>query len=77
MINSEKEKIMRNDNLKIILVLICICLLSTPISTFISDYINVTTDEISISRITNYAWSIRISCLILTMYFLSNNTGQK
>jgi len=77
MINSEKEKIMRNDNLKTILVLICICLLSTPISTFISDHINVTTDEISISRITNFAWSIRIACLILAMYFLSNNTDQK
>ena len=68
---------MRNDNLKIILVLICICLLSTPISTFISDHINVTTDEFSISRITNFAWSIRIACLILAMYFLSNNTDQK
>ena len=77
MINSEKEKIMRNDNLKIILVLICICSLSTPISTFISDHTNVTTDEFSISRITNFAWSIRIACLILVMYFLSNNTDQK
>ena len=77
MINSEKEKIMRNDNLKTILVLICICLLSTPISTFISDHINVTTDEFSISRITNFAWSIRIACLILAMYFLSNDNNQK
>lgn len=61
---------MHKDNLKLILVLVCICLLSTPISTFISNSINVTTDEISISRITDFAWSIRISCLMLSIYLL-------
>jgi len=68
---------MHKNNLKLFLGLICICLLSTPISTFISNHINVTTDEFSISRITNFAWSIRIACLILAMYFLSNDNNQK
>ncbi len=61
---------MRKDNLKLILGLVCICLLSTPISTFISDSISDNIDELSISRITNFAWSIRISCLMLSMYLI-------
>ena len=61
---------MQDRDLKLMLILVCICLLSTPISTFISNSINVTTDELSISRITNFAWSIRISCLMLSMYLI-------
>ena len=61
---------MQDRNLKLMLILVCICLLSTPISTFISNSINVTTDELSISRITNFAWSIRISCIMLSMYLI-------
>ena len=61
---------MRKDNLKLIIGLVCICLLSTPISTFISDSISDNIDELSISRITNFAWSIRISCLMLSMYLI-------
>ena len=61
---------MHKHNLKLMLILVCICLLSTPISTFISDSISDNIDELSISRITNFAWSIRISCLMLSMYFI-------
>ncbi len=63
---------MENKNLKIILILVCLCLLSTPIATIISDHIDITTDEFAISRISDYAWSIRWICLILSMYFMSN-----
>lgn len=61
---------MHKHNLKLMLILVCICLLSTPISTFISDSISDNIDELSISRITNFAWSIRISCLMLSMYLI-------
>lgn len=61
---------MQDHSLKLMLILVCICLLSTPISTFISNSISVSTDELSISRITNFAWSIRISCLMLSMYLI-------
>ena len=56
--------------IKKIVVLVCICLLSTPIATIISDYIDITTTEYAISRISNYSWSIRVACLILSMYFI-------
>lgn len=61
---------MQNRNLKKIVILVCICLLSTPIATVVSDWIDVTTAEYAISRISNYSWSIRVACLILSMYFV-------
>ena len=61
---------MQNRRLKKIVVLVCICLLSTPIATIISNCIDVTTTEYAISRISNYSWSIRVACLILSMYFI-------
>ena len=61
---------MQNGRLKKIVVLVCICLLSTPIATIISDCIDITTTEYAISRISNYSWSIRVACLILSMYFI-------
>lgn len=61
---------MQNRNLKKIVILVCICLLSTPIATVVSNWIDVTTTEYAISRISNYSWSIRVACLILSMYFV-------
>ncbi len=61
---------MQNRNLKKIVILVCICLLSTPIAIVVSDWIDVTTTEYAISRISNYSWSIRVACLILSMYFV-------
>lgn len=63
---------MQDRNLKIIIILICICLLSTPIATIISNCLSITTAEYAISRICNYSWNIRFSCLILAMYFIFN-----
>ena len=60
---------MQNRNFRKIVILVCICLLSTPIATIISDCIDVTTTEYAISRISNYSWSIRFACLMLSMYF--------
>lgn len=60
---------MQNRNLRKVVILVCICLLSTPIATIISDCIDVTTTEYAISRISNYSWSIRFACLMLSMYF--------
>lgn len=65
-----KWDLMQNGRLKKIVVLVCICLLSTPIATIISDCIDITTTEYAISRISNYSWSIRVACLILSMYFI-------
>lgn len=61
---------MKNKYFIKIAILVCICLLSTPIATFISEYISVTTTEYAISRISNYSWNIRFACLILSMYFI-------
>ncbi len=61
---------MQNRNLRNIVILVCICLLSTPIATIISDCISETTTEYAISRIYNYSWSIRFACLMLAMYFV-------
>lgn len=61
---------MQNRNLKKIVILVCISLLSTPIAIVVSDWIDVTTTEYAISRISNYSWSIRVACLILSMYFV-------
>ena len=61
---------MQNRNLKKIVILVCICLLSTPIAIVVSDWIDVATTEYAISRISNYSWSIRVACLILSMYFV-------
>lgn len=65
---------MENKNLKIILILVCLCLLSTPIATFVCDKISNTTAEYDIARVPNFALSIRSACLILSMYFIF---GQK
>ncbi len=59
---------MKNVKLKIMVILVCICLLSTQIATIISNYMDITTDEYMISRIDNYSWSIRVACLILSIY---------
>lgn len=61
---------MKNKNLVIMLILVWICLLSTPIATVISDCIGITTDEYIISRIDNYSCSIRVACFIVSMYLL-------
>ena len=61
---------MQNRNFRKIVILVCICLLSTPIATIISDCIDVTTTEYAISRISNYSWSIKFACLMLSMYFI-------
>lgn len=53
-----------------ILVVVMVCLLATPIATFISDFQSITTIEYELSRIEGYAWSIRFVCLILSMYFI-------
>lgn len=53
-----------------ILVLVVVCLLATPIATFISDFQTVMTIESELSRIEGYAWSIRFACLILSIYFV-------
>lgn len=63
---------MQNRNYKIIvvLILVCLCLLSTPIAHIISNCIDITTTEIELSRISDYAWSIRVACLMLSIYFV-------
>lgn len=63
---------MKSKKYKIIalLVLVCICLLSTPLSTIISNSIDITTAEIELCRISNYSWSIRVACLILSLYLI-------
>lgn len=66
---------MQNRNFRKIVILVCICLLSTPIATIISDCIDVTTTEYAISRISNYSWSIRFVCLMLSMYFIFDRKG--
>nr|WP_294494973.1 hypothetical protein [uncultured Mediterraneibacter sp.] len=53
-----------------IAILVFICLLATPIATFISGHISITTAEYEISRISDYSASIRFACLILSMYFI-------
>lgn len=66
---------MQNRNFRKIVILVFICLLSTPIATIISDCIDVTTTEYAISRISNYSWSIRFACLMLSMYFIFDRKG--
>ena len=66
---------MQNRNFRKIVILVCICLLSTPIATIISDCIDVTTTEYAISRISNYSWSIRFAGLMLSMYFIFDRKG--
>ena len=61
----------------VLLVFVCICLLSTPIATVISNCINITTTEIELCRITNYSWSIRIACVMLFMYFAFGRKGNE
>lgn len=66
--DSLRTILMKNVKLKIMVILVCICLLSTQIATIISNYMDITTDEYMISRIDNYSWSIRVACLILSIY---------
>lgn len=54
---------------KIIIILACVCLLSTPIATYVSEFVlNDTTDMYNMNRISNFAWGIRSACFILAMY---------
>ena len=66
---------MKNRNFIKVVILVCICLFSTPIATIISNYIDVTTIEYDISRISNYSWSIRVACLMLSLYFIFDRKG--
>lgn len=59
---------MKKEKLKIIVILVCICIFSTPIATVISNCMDITTDEYMISRIDNYSSSIRVACIIWSMY---------
>ena len=57
---------------KIIIILACICLLSTPIATFVFEHILniITTDMYNMIRVSDLAWSIRSACFILAMYII-------
>ena len=59
---------MKKEKLKIIVILVCICIFSTPIATVISNCMDITTDEYMISRIDNYSSSIRVAGIIWSMY---------
>ena len=63
-----KESLMKKEKLKIIVIVVCICIFSTPIATVISNCMDITTDEYMISRIDNYSSSIRVACIIWSMY---------
>ena len=54
-----------------IIVLILMCLFSSPIAEFVAqNFGSITTDAYTISRISEYAASIRMICLILLVYFI-------
>lgn len=55
-----------------IAVLVILCMLSSLIGTWLSNLFTLTDSvTLAISRSTEYAWSIRISCLIVAMYLIS------
>ena len=62
---------MNNKLLVKIVVLILLCLLSYPIAEFVAqNFGSITTDTYTITRISQYASSIRVVCLILLAYFI-------
>lgn len=62
---------MNNKLLVKIIVLILLCLFSSPIAEVVAqNFGSITTDAYTISRISEYAESIRMICLILLVYFI-------
>ena len=61
---------MKNKTLLPILILVCIYLVATYITTGVSSLFGITTAEHEITRIASYAWNIRIACVVLSMYFI-------
>lgn len=62
---------MENRLLVKISLLVVICLLACPIGGFLAEHIgSVPTDALFFARMTQYASSIRMSCIILLVYFV-------
>lgn len=54
-----------------VIALILLCFFSSPIAEFVAqNFGSITTDAYTISRISQYASSIRIICIILLVYFI-------
>lgn len=62
---------MENRLLLKISLLVVTCLLACPIGGFLAEYIgSVPTDALYLARMSQYASSIRVACIILLAYFV-------
>lgn len=60
-----------NNLLNKVILLLLVCFFSSPVAEYISyNFGSVQTDPFTITRMTQYASSIRMICLILFFYFI-------